>query len=306
MRRMVPPATPPIAFILSLAWYICFMSALPDSFSDFTSSSCCREQFIVDFLESRGVQTSIIPLGDSRHIYARFDSIAYNPNFKIKTAIAHYDRVPQSPGSNDNSAAVWQLMEFAARLKNFPGAHNMRIFWTDGEEIGSSSALTGMGAFGIAQRLKALGITNDDVYVFDCCGRGDVAVLAKTRQALITDLTKRTQSLLSSVAGGGWVSLPVSYSDNAGFLAQGIPAVLVTLLPSDEATRYMRELQRDKTLEKAVLNNAGASDPRVKEKLPLTWRLLHSSGDDDSSLTPESFSLMRTLLDKLAAAKTVA
>jgi hypothetical protein len=68
----------------------------------------------------------------------------------------------------------------------------------------------------------------------------------------------------------------------------------------------MRELQRDKKLEELVVNNAGANDPGVKERLPKTWRLLHTEGDDDASLTPESFALMRRLLDKLAASKTVA
>jgi hypothetical protein len=292
------------------------MSYLPDSFSEFTSLTCGREQFIVQYLESRGVETSIIQLGDSRHIYVRFASEAYNPVFKIKTAIAHYDRIPQSPGSNDNSAAVWQLMDLAVRLKQYAGVHNMRIIFTDDEELGSTAGLSGMGAFGIAQRFKALGIVNDDVYVFDCCGRGNVFVFAKTPNSVkaanprlqkqIMDFDARVEKTLRAVSSGGWMRLPVSYSDNAGFIAQGIPAALITLLPADEATRYARELHRGKKLEESVLANAGNIDPLIKEKLPQTWQTLHSPLDNDSSLTPESFALMQKLLDAIAAEKTMA
>ena len=292
------------------------MPLLPDLFSEFTSLMCGREQFIARYLESRGVEISIIQLGDSRHIYVRFASEAYNPLFKIKTVIAHYDRVPQSPGANDNSAAVWQLMDLAVRLKQYAGVHNIRIIFTDDEELGSTAGLSGMGAFGIAQRFKALGIVNDDVYVFDCCGRGSVFVFAKTQSAVnsakphlqkqIRDFDARVEKTLRAAASGGWMRLPVSYSDNAGFIAQGIPAALITMLPADEATRYARELHRDKKLEESVLANAGNINPLVKEKLPKTWQMLHSPLDNDSSLTPESFALMHKLLDAIAAEKTIA
>ena len=38
----------------------------------------------------------------------------------------------------------------------------------------------------------------------------------------------------------------------------------------------------------------------------MTWRLLHTEYDNLASLTPESFSLMETLLDALARARTPA
>jgi hypothetical protein len=206
-------------------------------------------------------------------------------------------------------------MDWASRLKKFEGAHNVRIIFTDGEELGSAKGVTDLGAFGIAQRLKALGITNDDVYVFDCCGRGDVIVLSKAGRAASSantqfkkrfqDLYARTEDVLRDVAHN-WMALPVSYSDNAGFIAQGIPAVLITVLPSDEATRYARELHNDKNLEDLVLQNAGTHNPLIKEKLPETWRLLHTSFDKDLSLTPLTFPLMEKLLDAIAEKKTIA
>ena len=69
------------------------------------------------------------------HILVHFASEAYNPRFKIKTVIAHYDRVAGSPGANDNSAADWQLMNWAVELEKATSFHNIRIFFTDGEEL---------------------------------------------------------------------------------------------------------------------------------------------------------------------------
>ncbi|MDR1785469.1 MAG: M28 family peptidase [Spirochaetaceae bacterium] len=291
------------------------MYSLPESFGVFTSLGCNREQFIIDYLEGRGIRTSTITLGDSRHIYAHFAPSAYNPSFKVKTAIAHYDRFPGSPGANDNSAAVWQLMDWAVRLKTYPGMHNVRIIFTDGEELGSDNGVKEIGAFGIAERLKALGITRDDVYVFDCCGRGEVFVISRPLKPgerglpaafrkRYNDLVVRTGDLLKKTAPGAWLSLPAPYSDNAGFIAQGIPAVLVTTLPENEAALYARALRQDKALAALVMNNQGAANPGVKEKLPETWRLLHTGLDNDSALTPKTFALMGGLLDAIGDAKS--
>jgi hypothetical protein len=289
---------------------------LPVSFSEFTSDMCNRGQFIIDYLMAHGIIPSIINLASSRHIFVKFDSACYNPLFKLKTVLAHYDRAPGSPGANDNSAAVFQLLDWVQRLKSDPRAHNVRVIFTDGEELGATDGaagggVAGQGAFGIASRYKALGITSDDVYVFDCCGRGDVPVLSKaglsvSKSALfnmrLNDLHIRAQELLKTVSPQNWMTLPVPYSDNAGFLACGIPAVAITLLPSSEATQYLYDLRRSKALAAAVMHSGN----EINECLPATWQLLHTPGDNDASLTPKSFTLMARLLDLLAEKRAIA
>ena len=107
------------------------------------------------------------------------------------------------------------------------------------------------------------------------------------------------------------------YSDNAGFLACGIPAVAITLLPAQEVVSYLRELKQHPGLQAAVMKSSqelevGARkikplEPyQVQEKMPMTWRLLHTEYDNLASLTPESFPLMEALLDALAKARTPA
>ncbi|MBQ0052488.1 MAG: M28 family peptidase [Treponema sp.] len=294
-------------------------------FQEYISPACDRLSFLQDYLAQNGVKSSVINLEGKRHIYVNFPSTSYNPTFRIKTIISHYDRVEGSPGANDNSAANFALANFAIELfKNPNYVHNIRIFFTDGEELGEEG-VSQQGAFALAELFNKLGIKNDDVYVFDACGRGDVAVLAragldskanvKFKKSLL-ELFARTQDLLKEASPQKWMTLPVPYSDNAGFLACGIPAVAITFLPKDEAAVYYKNLMTDKNLEKAVMNCAieaklnSIADRSIQkfkyqEKMPMTWRLFHTEFDNLLSLTPESFELMQSILEKLRVLKVM-
>ncbi len=295
------------------------MGFLPQEFSDYLAQNCNRADFIQEWLDCHGVKSDRIVIDGKNHILVQFGSFAYNPQFKIKTVIAHHDRVQGSPGANDNSAADWQLMNWAVFLKDYPSFHNVRIIWTDGEELGWS--VSRQGAFGIARTFKRLGLTNDDVYVFDACGRGEVPILSRSGldsmasakfKLQFADLYSRTQNLLRYATNGRWMTLPVPYSDNASFLACGIPAVAITLLPAEEASLYARKITTDKNLEDAVLNRESSKKKRLaenipdfsyKEHLPYTWKLFHTENDNIDSLTPASFNVMSAILKLLADAK---
>ncbi len=294
-------------------------------FQRFIAPDCNRRQFILDMLKDFGVPAVPLSLEGAHHILVKFPPSAYNPQFKMKTVLAHYDRVDNSPGANDNSAAVFQIIYWARRLLRFPGAHNVQIIFSDGEEMGGNEGVSEQGAFGIATKFRNLGLTRQDVYAFDCCGRGDFVVLSQAGkgkgsisfQRQFNSLVERTEDLIKSVAGRKWAPLPVPYSDNAGFLACAIPAVAITILPSQEVVSYLRELKQNPGLATAVVKSSQGQDVgarrikplepyQVQEKLPMTWRLLHTEYDNLASLTPESFSLMESLLDALARARTPA
>lgn len=285
-------------------------------FTEFIEPNCNRCQFITSKLKSFGVDSTVLSIDDARHVLVQFPSSSYNPQFKIKTVLVHYDRAEGSPGANDNSAAVLQIMDWSVRLASFSGTHNVRIFFTDGEELGSGG-VSEQGAFGIAATFRRLGITKDDVYVFDCCGRGTIPVLSQAGlgsgnlkfKEQFNSLIQRTQDLLRRVSPH-WLTLPIPYSDNAGFLACGIPAVAITLLPSDEATTYLYAIGKDAKLKEYIVS--GKTKQKEAEiqafynQLPKTWRLLHTPQDDISSLNPEAFALMEKLLNTLASTKTLA
>ena len=294
-------------------------------FQKFIAPDCDRRQFILDMLKDFGVPAVPLSLEGAHHILVKFPPTAYNPQYKMKTVLAHYDRVDTSPGANDNSAAVFQIIYWARRLLRFPGFHNVQIIFSDGEEMGGSEGVSEQGAFGIATKFRSLGLTQQDVYAFDCCGRGDFVILSQAGkgkgsisfQRQFNSLVERTEDLIKSVAGRKWAPLPVPYSDNAGFLACGIPAVAITLLPAQEVVSYLRELKQHPGLQAAVMKSSQRQDVgarkikplepyQVQEKMPMTWRLLHTEYDNLASLTPESFPLMEALLDALAKARTLA
>lgn len=266
------------------------MYTIPSSFKDFIAPDCDRAAFIQNYLKAAGLEAPVLQMEGKNHIYVKFTQSQYNPTFRIKTVIAHYDRI--GIGANDNSAAVFCLLEWAAQLTRFasPAFHNIRLIFTDGEELGAAGVAE-QGAFPLAQVFRRLGITSDDIFVFDCMGRGDVPILTQTilppkaPARFVKDfsaLEQRAATLLQNSANGRWFSLSCNYSDNASFIANGIPAVAITMLPSAEVTAATQGIQ------------------------PQTWQLLHTPGDNLASLTPQSFEIFHNILNNLAALKTLA
>ena len=58
------------------------------------------------------------------------------------------------------------------------GTHNVRIIFTDGEEAAGTKGVAGQGAYALGSGFRKLKMTDDDVYVLDATGRGDVLVLS--------------------------------------------------------------------------------------------------------------------------------
>ena len=280
-----------------------------DEFKEFLEPQTDRTEWIQKKLLDSGIDSCVLKLGEQKHIYVKFPLSSYNPLFKIKTILVHYDRI--GIGANDNSAAVYQVIKWVQKLNTQLDFHNIRIIFTDGEEIGFDSENKNFqGALGIASIFKRLGLTNDDIYAIDSCGRGDVLVVSSTgKNSGSKDFTKKfnilyenTIELAKKSCPEKWVTIPVPYSDNASFVAMGIPAIAITLLPKTEATSYMRELQKNHKLNNDVVNRSETS----KDILPLTWKMMHTDQDCIENLTIESWSVMENFLDTLAKDKSLA
>ena len=282
---------------------------LNQDFLEFLQPQTNRADWIQKSLLSEGIESCVFQIGEQNHIYVKFPLSCYNPLFKIKTVLVHYDRI--GIGANDNSAAVYQVIKWASRLNSQFEPHNIRIIFTDGEELGfNPEAKSFQGALGIAAIFKRLGITKDDVYTIDSCGRGEVLVISSTgKDSVSKDLANRfeklyenTIQLAKKTCKESWITIPVPYGDNAGFMALGIPAVAITLLPKDEATSYMRELQKHNKIYQNILNR----DEEVSKILPETWKMMHTDQDSVENLTPESWLVMEKFLDSLANDKSLA
>ena len=283
----------------------------------FILPGCDRLRFIVSYLNERNVQAAVMPVDGKNHIYVVFPRSSYNTSLRIKTVIAHYDRAPESPGANDNSFAVIAMLDWACRLAKCRTPHNVRMIFTDGEEMSDGSSRLNQGAYSLAQTFRRLGIDGDDIFVFDCMGRGTVPVLGKvilpaeissSFRKQFTGLYERTFSLLQSACGGCAMTLPVSYSDNAGFIASGIPAVCVTMLPLEEAAAYASAVQQNAALSQYVMNKkcpSGIPETVLKNALPYTWRLFHTPYDNAQSITPHSAAVFERILQRISEMKTM-
>ena len=301
-------------------------ASLPASstFEAFLESGIDRCAFISAWLRAKDIPHSIVELSQKRHIVVRFDSSAYDPFFRMKTLVAHYDRVADSVGANDNSAACFQLMLFAEQLSRGKPAsslvHNIRIFFTDGEEAAGTYGIAGQGSFALGSGMRKLRITEDDVYVFDACGRGDTLILstagltsATTRgipprpprfTARIESLHERSCALAREAAPENWVRLPTPYSDNAGFIASGIAAQVFTVLPHEEAGKLLfalggNEVPPEKIIAAIEENRTLPDESPLKPIIPETWRFMHTKADTGATLNASAFSLMAKLLDTI-------
>lgn len=294
------------------------MNFLPLEFAEFLKPNCNRFEYLKSWITKLEIPFTVLPIESKNHIFINFPKSCYSPLFKTKTLLVHYDRVENTPGANDNSAAVCQVLLWAKKIYNSPIVHNLRIIFTDGEELGCTKD---QGAYGIASLYKKLGISQDEVFVLDGCGRGDVLVVSTAGKNLkikgnyqnaFDALYNKAISLAAKTSPNKWITIPVPYGDNAGFIACGIPAVAITVLPAEEATVYMRQLQKEKTFSRTVLDrkvgtkfSEKAKNLMEKEKLPWTWRSMHTSYDDIPILSQEAFILMERFLDNLADSKTM-
>ncbi|MBQ0003007.1 MAG: M28 family peptidase [Treponema sp.] len=287
---------------------------LPDGLYEFVKPDLDRKDFIQKELLKSGIKSSVIIIDGKSHIYVDFPKQHYNPKFKIKTLVAHYDRVPNTLGANDNSSGVFVLLDAARRLSQFEGEHNTRIIFTDGEEEGRFG-IKGQGAYSLASRFKELNSMDGEVFVFDSVGRGDVPVIAEVELAENTDriFAKKylnflsfTKNLVSKYSTLQNVILPASFSDNAGFIANGIPSVCITMLPKDEVLNYMTSLARLPGLRESVMNRKLEDVPEkikpeymLRESIPLTWKYFHTQYDNITTLTPVSFEIMKKITDEI-------
>lgn len=256
-------------------------------FLNFISLDVNRKDFIIQFLNDFGIQTATLKINSKNHIYVKFKPFQYNSMFKLKTIIAHYDRVDGVFGANDNSFAVFCLMNWAKQLNELNDFHNIRLIFTDGEE--NAKSLKKQGAYDLAQHFKNSKLT-DEVYVFDCMGRGEVPILCQTniKKSLpqnfvnrLKQLEDNTKKILKSSANGLFFELPTNYSDNAGFLVNLIPAVTISMLPSNEVNDVLLG------------------------KTPKTWQIIHTKNDDFKSLTPNSLIIFEKILNQFARLKTL-
>lgn len=258
---------------------------------------------VIDLKESCFLQVS--PLEEAK-------SLVYKKIF-----VAHYDRRPESPAANDNSAAVIQLFLFLKGLQAKKNPPWLEVIFTDKEEITPNASLQKQGSFIFGEYLKNQAEQKLLSFHFDMCGRGDTVILSTAAEGLLKRRQKKESSIYQQLQRlktivldslrwqfrGRIMLLLTPFSDNLGFLLQGIPSLHFCLLPFKEAYTYQRAYQaliKELSLRSHI-------DPEAKEVFkrrfqeiqPETWKLRHTPGDDLASLSPESLKVMEGLFEAL-------
>ena len=289
-----------------------------DLFKAFLKKDLNRCDFISQWLSAHNVPHSIVNLAQKKHIIIKYPAQFYDKNFKMKTLTAHYDRAPDTQGANDNSASCFILMNFAKKLCSYTRPHNIKIIFTDGEEAGAAG-LKEQGAYSLGTGLKKLKMDGDDIFVFDMCGRGDTLILScsgifgrdKAKTKRLDELHKRAGLLAQRACPNQWLSMLTAYSDNAGFIAAGLFAQVITVLPRKEAETLLHCLPKEKLtgqnktamgeLTDMVIKNQKPPQGSPFEKIiPFTWQLMHTVDDKIETLNSEAFTLTEKYLTALA------
>jgi Zn-dependent M28 family amino/carboxypeptidase len=256
-------------------------------------------------------------MAGSRHLMVKFDSSAYARGHRKKALVAHYDREKDTPGANDNSAACFQLLALAERLKPRRDPHGVLIFFTDNEEASGSKGASGQGSFALAEGFRRLKLDSTWFFTFDCTGVGDCLILSTSAIELFrnekskampiygqtSEIHAWTRDFLLSVNSGDYLALATPYSDNLGLVLGGIPSVALSVLPFGEAVKFSSELAKHRVLTDVLLRKeyrTARNDAVLSSVLPPTWKIIHSASDSRATLTKNAFALMGSLLDALA------
>ena len=271
-------------------------------FSEFISLETDRFQLLKELLEAAALDFSVLELAGSRHLMITppppDEEYRRRPPVIL---VAHYDRAAGSPGANDNSAAVFMLLEAALRLKK-NNAINWIVIFTDKEELKKGESIQEQGSFALATGLKSVKMTEKaKIFCFDACGAGDTLIVSSTVEYLlkkegggekiresILELRKLALDTAGSLGMEKVLLSPVPFSDDAGFFRAGLAAQTITVLPSAECTQLISELRKNQEFAEVLISAESRESSRSKT-IPETWRRLNTPNDTYIRLTPGHF-----------------
>jgi hypothetical protein len=296
-----------------------------DRYFDFIAPNADRYAILTDHISSLKFNSTVISVEENRHIFI------FPPGQKSLRAAggvfpfsgmepylfsAHYDRVQGSPGANDNSIAVFHLLNAAVTLAH-KNIHNWIIVFTDKEELTAGESFEKQGSFTLAKKIKSWGLEKAKIFNFDACGSGSVFIFSTTTDLIlkagsennnlnINKIRKNTSSLRDHALETAQnlrldrvILAPTPFSDDVGFLRAGLAAQTITMLPINEAEQY-EALLRDRPDFGNLIISGEVKKPEEHRRLPETWRSLNNAQDTPSRLTPQYFEMVVKFMTGLA------
>ncbi len=252
-----------------------------DDLNEFCSFSTDRKEYLKNWLSRENIQYNDLKIKEDHHLIITPGGLdLYQQEYKKKILIAHYDKDEGSPGANDNSAAVMQLLILAKTLQTSNKKHNILIILSDGEELQQQS-LKEQGAYKLAEALKKYNLDKAFLLVIDMCGIGDTMVFSssaqrKQNETPSNEIPSELKELILKHSRGQEITQLEYYSDDLGFMAMGFPTLLISLIPWYEK-KYLEQ-----------------------KKMPPSWSTKHSILDSVDQLQGQSFRIMGSFLLKLS------
>jgi hypothetical protein len=273
-------------------------------FKDFIAPEVDRFRFLSSLLEDLHFGFSAILLGNLRHFFVLpHRGQGFLPGeIPSVVLVAHYDRVEGSPGANDNSAAVFMLLEAALKMRE-KKIRNWLIIFTDKEELSPGEGIREQGSYTLARGLRKTVLRKSRFYIFDACGSGDTLLISTMADHLIKNETGqgaiRTRQMVKLLRDGALKTarklmmkrvllVPTPFSDDAGFLRAGLAAQTITVLPSEEASGLASLLRNNPQFINALISRE-AKRTHGEFRIPKTWRCLNGPADDVHRLTPKNY-----------------
>jgi hypothetical protein len=290
-------------------------------FFDFIADNADRYSILIEHAERLKLNTTVINIEGNRHIFIfppgqkslrTSDGIISFAGGNPYLLCAHYDRVPGSPGANDNSIAVFHLLKAAVSFVQ-NGINNWIIIFTDKEELASGEKLEDQGSFTLAKKIKSWGLGKARIFNFDSCGTGDVFIISTTTDHILKDSERpnlgKIRNAVLKLRDHALVTVnrlrldkvllaPTPFSDDAGFLRAGLASQTITILPSFEAEKYEALLRSRPDFTDLIISGK-INAPDERRKLPETWRNINNASDTPSRLTPQFFEQVVKFMSEL-------
>lgn len=275
--------------------------ALNQSFETFLVPDVDRYFILKTLLEKLRLSHEVISICGNRHFLLAPGNVSRACGNSAIILVAHYDRVIGSPGANDNSAAVFELLDVAISLRR-ECINGWLIIFTDKEELTRGERLIDQGSYSLAKKLLASGLGRPKIFIFDACGSGDTFIISTTAEYLLKNEHHtggaRTRIRLRQLRSCALETtrrlhiervclIPTPFSDDAGFLRAGLAAQTITVLPANEAAAFAALLRNAPAYTDALFKHDA---PSLEASLiPQTWRRLNSPEDTRPHLTPQHF-----------------
>lgn len=245
---------------------------------------------IIDILDKKGINHSVLSYDRGKNIEISFKGEVD----KDIIFFAHHDISSQTDeGANDNTSSVAVLIEFAEFLEAHKPLYNIKIVFTDNEEIlggllnGSENLdlltkiISAVGSFdylkNICDRTKIITIFN-----LELCGRGDSIMIAEYSGKVKS--SDRAIMFIENTANANnfrYIKTSVTNSDLLSAYVLGIPGILIGIVPFSEAQYY---------------NHSEVN----KKDIPSVWKNIHSNKDNIVAIQERSLVMMYKFLRSIA------